>query len=53
MKTARERQEEKKQEKLGLMRQQVKDGTLVLRKMTREERAKHPPREPVKRRRFS
>jgi hypothetical protein len=51
MKTAHERQEEKKQEKLALMRQQVKAGTLVVRKMTGEERAKYPPRQAAKRKR--
>jgi hypothetical protein len=40
MKTVHERQEEKKQAKLALMQQQVKAGTLVIRKMTTEERAK-------------
>ena len=44
MKTAHERQEEKKQAKLALMKHQVKAGTLVVRKMTGEERAKYPPR---------
>ena len=45
MKTAHERAEEQKQEKLAEIRQQVKDGTLVVRKMTAEERKKYPPRE--------
>jgi hypothetical protein len=52
MKTAHERQEEKKQAKLAHIRQQVKAGTLVVRKMTSKERAENPPREPVRRRRF-
>jgi len=40
MKTVHERQEEQKQAKLALMRQQIKAGTLVVRKMTAEERTK-------------
>jgi hypothetical protein len=51
MKTAHERQEEKKQEKLAQMKQQVKAGTLVIRKMTPEERAEVPPPRPAKRKR--
>jgi hypothetical protein len=51
MKTAHERQEEKKQEKLALMKQQVKAGTLVVRKMTPKERSELPPPRPAKRRR--
>ena len=39
MKTARERAEEKRQEKLDLVREQVKEGTLVIRQMTAKERA--------------
>jgi hypothetical protein len=42
MKTVHERAEEKRQEKFELMRQQIKAGTLVVRKMTDEERAKYP-----------
>ena len=45
MKTAHERAEEQKKEKLAEIRQQVKDGTLVVRKMTDEERKKYPRRE--------
>ena len=45
MKTARERAEEKRQEKLELVEQQIKDGTLVVRKMTDEERDRYPVRE--------
>jgi hypothetical protein len=48
MKTAHERQEEKKQEKLKLMKQQVEAGTLVVRKMTAKERSQLPPSRPAK-----
>jgi hypothetical protein len=51
MKTAHERQEEQRQAKLASMEEQIKAGTLVVRKMTREEREKFPPREQVKRKR--
>ena len=44
MKTARERAEEKRQEKLDLVREQVEDGTLVIRQMTDEERGRYPKR---------
>jgi hypothetical protein len=47
MKTS-ERQEEKRKQQLELMEQQIKDGTLVVRKMTKAERAKFPPRTPEK-----
>jgi hypothetical protein len=43
-KSQRERAEEKRQEKLAAMDEQVKDGSLVIRQMTAEERAKNPPR---------
>ena len=43
-KSQRERAEEKRQEKLAAMEEQVKDGSLVIRQMTPEERKKHPPR---------
>jgi|tagenome__1003787_1003787.scaffolds.fasta_scaffold16710197_1 hypothetical protein len=42
--SAFERQQERKQEKLAEMKQQVEDGTLRVRKMTPEERAENPPR---------
>jgi hypothetical protein len=48
MKTMHERQEEKKQAKLALMRQQVKAGKLVIRKMTAEERTRLAPERPAK-----
>jgi hypothetical protein len=44
MKTARERAEEKRQEKLDLVREQVESGALVIRQMTDEERRENPPR---------
>ena len=44
MKTTRERAEEKRQEKLDLIREQVESGSLVIRQMSPEERRQHPPR---------
>jgi hypothetical protein len=44
-KTTRERAEEKRQEKLDLVRQQVESGSLVIRTMTDEERKRYPPRD--------
>ncbi len=44
MKTTRERAEEKRQEKLELIREQVDSGALVIRRMTKEERRRYPPR---------
>ncbi len=46
VKTARERAEEKRQEKLEAVRGQVESGALVIRQMTEEERSKYPPRPP-------
>ena len=46
MKTARERAEEKRLEKLELVREQVESGDLVIRQMTDEERRDNPPRPP-------
>ena len=42
MKTARERAEEKRLEKLELIRTQVASGVLVIRPMTDEERRQYP-----------
>ena len=42
--TTRERAEDQRQEKLELVRQQVKSGSLVIRQMTEEERSWYPPR---------
>lgn len=44
MKTTRERAEEKRQEKLADVRQQVASGSLVIRKMTDAERERYPVR---------
>jgi hypothetical protein len=49
--TARERAEEKRRAKLEVVREQVESGSLVIRKMTEEERRKYPPR-PAQPRRF-
>lgn len=43
MKTQKERAEEKRQEKLQAIREQVERGELTIRKMTPEERAEAPP----------
>ncbi len=43
-KTTRERAEEKHEEKLELIREQIKNGSLVIRQMTDEERRRYPPR---------
>ena len=43
MKSARERAEEKRAEKLEQVREQVQSGSLVIRKMTAEERRRYPP----------
>ena len=44
MKSARERAEEKRAEKLELVREQVQNGSLTIRQMTDEERRQYPPR---------
>jgi hypothetical protein len=44
MKSRRERAEEKRQEKLELVREQVDNGSLVIRQMTDEERRRYPPK---------
>jgi hypothetical protein len=44
MSTQRERAEQKRREKLELVREQVDSGELKIRQMTPAERAKHPPR---------
>ena len=43
MKTARERAEEKRAEKLERVREEVENGSLVIRQMTPEERRRYPP----------
>ncbi len=45
MKSVRQRQEERRDEKLREVRRQIEDGSLVVRKMTPAERAAHPPKE--------
>jgi hypothetical protein len=42
-KTARERAEEKRREKLEFVAEQVENGDLVIRQMTEEERRRYPP----------
>lgn len=42
--TTRERAEAKRLEKLETVREQVENGSLVIRKMTDEERERYPPR---------
>jgi hypothetical protein len=53
MSTQRDRAEKVREEKLAAIEQQVKDGSLVIRKMTAAERAKYPrsatPRRPRRR----
>jgi hypothetical protein len=44
MKTARERAADKRQAKLDLVREQVDNGSLVIRQMTAEERRRYPRR---------
>lgn len=44
MKSQRERAEEKRLEKLDLIREQVETGKLIVRGMTEEERQQYPPR---------
>ena len=43
MKTAKEREEERRREKLAAVEKQIRDGSLVVRQMTAEERARYPP----------
>ena len=43
-KTQREREQAQRQEKLERMKEQVDDGSLTIRKMTDEERARFKPR---------
>jgi hypothetical protein len=48
MKILNPRHRERREAQLELIRQQVEAGTLVVRKMTPEERAKFPPRRRAK-----
>jgi hypothetical protein len=44
VRTTREQAEQRRLEKLELVRQQVESGSLVIRQMTEEERRRYPPR---------
>jgi hypothetical protein len=44
MKTQREREAERRREKLEHVQQQIRNGSLVVRKMTPEERERYAPR---------
>jgi hypothetical protein len=46
------RAQEKHEQKLKEIREQLARGTLVIRQMTAEERERYPPREPATRRGF-
>jgi hypothetical protein len=45
LKTTQERAQERRQEKLAAVEKQIRDGSLVVRQMTAEERARYPPRQ--------
>jgi len=51
VKTQKERSEERRQEKLAAMQDQIEQGTLKVRKMTPEERKALPPRPTAPKRR--
>jgi hypothetical protein len=42
--TARERADDEREAKLDLVREQVESGSLVIRRMTADERRRYPPR---------
>jgi hypothetical protein len=44
MKTAQERAEERRRQKLAEVQAQIRSGSLVVRQMTEAERARNPPR---------
>ena len=44
-KTVREQQDKRREDKLKQVQEQVDEGSLVIRKMTKEERKKNPPKE--------
>ena len=46
MKTGSEKAAEKRAAKLEIVREQVESGSLVIRRMTAEERRRYPPRPP-------
>jgi hypothetical protein len=50
MKTARERAEDKRQEKLKSVAEQIESGELVIRPMTEDERRRYPPLPPPSKR---
>jgi hypothetical protein len=53
MKTTQEREQERRSQKLAAVEEQIRSGSLVVRKMTAAERARYPPRqEPPKRARY-
>jgi signal recognition particle GTPase len=47
-----QKQQEKRQAKLDEMDEQIKDGTLVIRKMTAKERKENPPLNRARKKRF-
>ena len=51
MKSQQQRRDERRQEQLDEIQQQIESGKLVVRQMTPEERAKFPPRPATKRKR--
>jgi anti-sigma28 factor (negative regulator of flagellin synthesis) len=52
VKTVRQKQDEKREEKLEQIKRQVEDGSLVIRQMTDDERERHPaPAQPKPKRR--
>jgi hypothetical protein len=46
MKTPQERADERRRQKLAEVQEQIRSGSLVVRKMTAAERARNPPRPP-------
>lgn len=49
--TVREQQDKRREEKMKQVEQQVEEGSLVIRKMTADERKANPPRPPKERKR--
>jgi hypothetical protein len=50
VKSVRQRQDERRDEKLREIQRQIDEGSLVVRKMTAAERAAHKPRAPRRKR---
>jgi hypothetical protein len=50
MKSPQEREQEKRRQKLAAVEEQIRSGSLVVRKMTAAERARYPPRQAPPRR---